>query len=144
MNTEALRACCLSFPAVTEVVQWGEHLVLKVAGKVFAIIDLSEEQRFQMSVKADPEQFYDLLERAGVAPAPHLGHARWVALERETELSSAEVRELIATSYRLVVAGLPRKTQAALAAGELPDAIPTTGKPEKKPAAKKPAVKKPR
>ena len=41
---EWLRRYCLSFPYATETIQWGEHLVFKVAGKVFAIAALEPSE----------------------------------------------------------------------------------------------------
>ena len=38
MNTESVRAHCLSFPHATENVQWGNDLVFKIAGKMFAVM----------------------------------------------------------------------------------------------------------
>ena len=40
MNVERVRRICLSFPGVTEQVQWEDDLVFKVAGKMFAMTPL--------------------------------------------------------------------------------------------------------
>jgi len=37
MDIEQVRAYCLSFPHATENVQWGNDLVFKIAGKMFAV-----------------------------------------------------------------------------------------------------------
>ena len=43
MDIETVRAYCLSFPHVTEKVQWGNDLVFKIGGKMFSVISLEEE-----------------------------------------------------------------------------------------------------
>jgi len=40
MDIESTRAFCLSFPYVTEEVLWGNDLVFKIGGKMFAVIGL--------------------------------------------------------------------------------------------------------
>jgi len=113
MNVEFLRRYCLSFPHVTEQVQWGSDLLFKVGGKMFAAAPL-EPARVCLSFRCSPEEFAELTERAGVIPAPYLARHHWVALEEETALPTAELKRLLRNSYELVFAGLPRKTRAAL------------------------------
>lgn len=113
MNVDWLRSLCLSFPRATEHVQWGNALVFKVAGKMFAVTSL-EPARTWLSFKATDESFAELTERPGIIPAPYLARAKWVALETKEALSSAELSELLRISYGLVVAKLPRKTREAL------------------------------
>lgn len=113
MNIEQLRKICLAFPAVTEQIQWGDNLLFKVAGKMFAITTL-EPARVWLSLKATPENFAELTERPGIIPAPYLARAKWIALESSEALSPAELAPLLRTSYDLVVAKLPRKTRDSL------------------------------
>jgi predicted DNA-binding protein (MmcQ/YjbR family) len=37
MNSARFKALCLGFPGAIGHVQWGEHLVFKVAGKMFVV-----------------------------------------------------------------------------------------------------------
>ena len=113
MQIEWLRRHCLSFPHVTETVQWGDNLVFKVAGKIFAILALEPGGQY-LSFKSTPEESAELVERPGVIPAPYLARAYWVALESEDALSPAEIKRLVGRSYELVVAKLPKAKQAAL------------------------------
>jgi predicted DNA-binding protein (MmcQ/YjbR family) len=113
MDADWLRRCCKTFPQVTEHVQW-ECLVLKVAGKIFAMAPL-EPNRAVLSVKVPPEDFADLTETPGVFQAPYCAKGQWIALESEDTLPRAEIKRLLRQSYDLVVAKLPKKTQAALA-----------------------------
>jgi predicted DNA-binding protein (MmcQ/YjbR family) len=124
VNTvESIRKLCLGFPHATEQVQWGDDLVFKVAGKMFAVAPLIPAPVF-VTVKASDESFAELTERAGIIPAPYLARAKWVALEHADVVPSAELASLLRTSYDLVLAKLPAKTRASL----------SSTKPKSKPA----------
>jgi predicted DNA-binding protein (MmcQ/YjbR family) len=116
MNIDQLRKLCLSFPSATEQIQWGDDLLFKVAGKMFAVASL-EPTRVWLSLKVTPENFAELTERPGIIPAPYLARAKWIALESRDALSPAELALLIRFSYDLVVAKLPHKTRAAILHG---------------------------
>ncbi len=107
-----LRAYCLSFPQATESLQW-ESLVFKVAGKIFAIAAL-EPDRYVLSIKCAEEKFAEMLEYPGVAPAPYLARAKWIAFESEAAVPHQQLRALVRESYDLVVAKLPRKSREAI------------------------------
>jgi predicted DNA-binding protein (MmcQ/YjbR family) len=113
MNIEQLRKLCLAFPAVTEHIQWGDDLLFKVAGKMFAITPL-EPAPVWLSLKVTPENFAELTERPGIIPAPYLARAKWIALASHDALSAEELAPLLRASYDLVVAKLPRKTRDSL------------------------------
>lgn len=113
MNIDQLRDICLSLPGATEQIQWGYDLVFKVAGKMFAVTPL-EPAPVWLSLKATSEEFAELTERQGIIPAPYLARAKWIAIESPNVLSNAEVATLLRTSYQLVVAKLPRRTQEKL------------------------------
>jgi len=113
MSVEWIRRCCMAFPHATEQVQWGDNLVFKVGGKIFAIAAL-EPAAMLVSFKVTPDEFAELTERPGVIPAPYLARAHWVALESEDAVPVAEVKKLLRQSYDLVFAKLPKKTQATL------------------------------
>jgi predicted DNA-binding protein (MmcQ/YjbR family) len=113
MDIDALRRLCLSFPATKEQVQWGNDLLFKVCGKMFAVTAL-EPSSVWLSLKVTPEQFADLTERPGIIPAPYLARASWIAIESPTILPTPELAALLRGSYDLVVAKLPRKTRASL------------------------------
>jgi predicted DNA-binding protein (MmcQ/YjbR family) len=114
MSIDLVRRCCRSYPHVTESVQWGDNLVFKVAGKIFAIAAL-EPADVWLSSKCDPEDFAAMVERPGIIPAPYLARAHWIALETEDALSVTELKELLRKAYDLVFAKLPKKTRAELA-----------------------------
>ena len=43
MDVEWLRNICLAFPGATEQIQWGNDLLFKVGGKMFAVTPLEPE-----------------------------------------------------------------------------------------------------
>jgi predicted DNA-binding protein (MmcQ/YjbR family) len=57
-----------------------------------------------------------MVEYPGIAPAPYLARAKWIAFESEDSVSHQQLRALVRESYDLVVAKLPRKSRAALGA----------------------------
>ena len=111
MNVESIREFCISLPHATEVVQWGEHLVLKVGGKMFAVMTLEPQDDVVLSFKAASDQFFELQEWPGIIPAPYLARSQWLALERFDAVRDDELKELLATSYRLVFQRLPKRVQ---------------------------------
>lgn len=108
MNLDQLRKLCLSFPGTTEQIQWGDDLLFKVGGKMFAVTRL-EPAKVWLSLKADPENFAELTERPGIIPAPYLARAKWIALESPDAIPDAELAQLLRESYELVLAKLPGK-----------------------------------
>lgn len=109
MTLDAIRNFCLSLPGATEGLQWGDNLLFRVAGKMFAIADLTPggSTGYPLSFKCTPERAAELLERPGTAPAPYLAKHHWIALESFDTLPRKELQEALAESYRLVVEKLP-------------------------------------
>ena len=116
MDIEQVHAHCLSFPHVTEVVLWGNDLVFKIGGKMFAVIGLDPASDHCMSFKCTPEKFAELIEKDGIVPAPYVARYHWVALERFNALSEKELKALVRTAYDLVLAKLPKRAKADLEA----------------------------
>lgn len=116
MTHDTVREHCLGLPHVTEVVQWGEHLLFKVGGKMFAILALDGPS---CSLKCTPEKYGELVELADIVPSSHnMWKYNWVTTETLAALPDREFRELLTESYHLVRAGLPKKVQAELDAAE--------------------------
>ena len=113
MHIEELRKHCLSFPGATEHEIWGSDLTFKVGNKMF-VHSVLEVAPVWLSFKASDEKFAELVERQDVIPAPYLARAKWVALESREAIPAIELRELLREAYDLVVAKLPKKTQASL------------------------------
>jgi predicted DNA-binding protein (MmcQ/YjbR family) len=117
MDIEQVRTYCLSFPHVTENVQWGNDLVFKIGGKMFAVTVLEGASKYSLSFKCTPEKFAELTEEEGIDPAPYSARYHWVALERFNALSEKELKALLRNAYDLVLAKLPKKARAELEGG---------------------------
>ena len=76
MDIEWVRRHCMALPHTTEKVQWGNDLVFKVAGKMYAVAALEPGDHW-LSFKCTPEDFAALTERPGVVPAPYMARAQW-------------------------------------------------------------------
>jgi predicted DNA-binding protein (MmcQ/YjbR family) len=98
MDVDSIRAYCLSFPDATEKLQWGDALCFKVRAKMFAVLGLD---RVRLTLKCTAESFAELIERAGIRPAPYLGHRNWVMLDRLDGLPGEELRGAIRQSYEM-------------------------------------------
>jgi len=114
MDLESVRAYCLSFPHATENVQWGNDLVFKIAGKMFAVVVLEGASKYVMSFKCTPEKFTELTEQDGIDPAPYSARYHWVAVERFDVMGEKELKTLLRNSYDLVRDKLPKKVRAQL------------------------------
>lgn len=108
MDIEKVRAYCLSFPNVTEDVQWENDLLFRIGKKMFAVAAL-EASDHVLSFKCTPEKFAELTERDGIVPAPYVARYHWVALESFDALKEAELKTLLRNSYEMVLAKLPKK-----------------------------------
>jgi len=115
MDVDWLREVCLAFPGATEQIQWGDDLLFKVGGKMFAITPLIPAP-VCLSFKASPESFAELTERPNIIPAPYLARAQWVALQTKDALPAGELSKLLRESYELVAAKLPKKIRDSLSA----------------------------
>jgi predicted DNA-binding protein (MmcQ/YjbR family) len=109
MDIDSLRKHCLSFPQATEQLQWGDNVCFKVGGKLFAIVTLDLASRPRLTLKSTAEECAELFEREGIAPAPYVGRYHWIGIETLETVPSREMKELIARSYELVSAKLPKK-----------------------------------
>jgi predicted DNA-binding protein (MmcQ/YjbR family) len=116
MNIDWIRDYCLSLPHATENLQWGESLLFKIAAKMFVVLNLEPGRERRLAFKCTPEKFYELTEIPGIVPSPYLAKSHWVAIEDMGVLRSSELQDLIATSYELVFAKLPKRVQAELSA----------------------------
>ena len=130
MTPDAFNAFCANLPATSHVVQWGGADVWKVGevgqekaskAKVFAIAGWGEDRhgeagKFAVSFKVSPMAFEILRDHPDCRPAPYLASRgmKWIQYCRDQVMSDSELLDLISDSHRLVVAGLPKKTQRAL------------------------------
>jgi predicted DNA-binding protein (MmcQ/YjbR family) len=110
MNIESIREYCLSKKEVTESFPFNDTaLVFKVAGKMFAVLDLSENER-GITLKCDPELAVELRENfPEVTSAWHFNKQYWNGINLQGSLSDAQLKEWIDHSYEEVVKKLPLK-----------------------------------
>jgi predicted DNA-binding protein (MmcQ/YjbR family) len=111
MDRELIRAACLALPGATESVQWGNDLVFKVGGKMFAVVGLPPSHA--VSFKCSAEAFYELQERSGVRPAPYLARAQWLLIEDDGAVGWPELKGLLEQSYAIVWEKLPKSARSA-------------------------------
>ena len=109
MNNEEIREYCISKPGVTEGFPFNDTaLVFKVVGKMFALLDLSEESR-GISLKCDPELAIELREQhPEVTPAYHFNKEHWNTVVIDGTISDKLIFRWIDNSYDLVVQKLPK------------------------------------
>lgn len=103
MNLEDIREYCIAKPGVTESLPFNDTaLVFKVMGKMFAVIDLSEEGR-GLTLKCDPQKAIELRERhPEVTPAWHFNKQHWNGVSLEGSISDHQLKQWIDHSYTIV------------------------------------------
>ena len=115
MNIEEIREYCISKPGVTEGLPFNDTaLVFKVMGKMFALLDLSEDSR-GISLKCDPELAIELREQhSEVTPAWHFNKQHWNGVDIKGSVSNTLMKEWINHSYTLVLESLPKSKRESL------------------------------
>jgi len=113
MDIDSIRNYCLSFPHTTEDIQWGDDLLFRIAGKIFAGTGLNPTAARRLSFKCTPEKFVELIEREGIIPAPYTARYHWVSAELDA-LEERELKDLIKHSYEMVLSKLPKKARLQL------------------------------
>jgi predicted DNA-binding protein (MmcQ/YjbR family) len=117
MNFEEFREYCLGKPFVSEGFPFDQQtLVLKVAGKMFALSNVDEFN--SINLKCDPEKAIELRETfAGIQPGYHMNKKHWNTVSVNEDVSRSLIIELIDHSYDLVFNSLPKKTRDELTLG---------------------------
>ena len=115
MTATRLRRACLALGGAEETFPFGpQNSVFKVAGKMFAIASLKEPP-LRISVKCEPELAEGLrAAHEAIIPGYHLNKRHWNTVLLDGSLPERMVLEMIEDSYDLVVAKLPKSTQAEL------------------------------
>lgn len=109
MNVEAAREYCLSKKAATECLPFDEYsLVMKVMGKMFAMIDL--ESADHIVLKCDPDRALDLRERyEAIDGAWHFNKKYWNQVAFDGDVDDKLIYSLIDHSYDEVLKKFTRK-----------------------------------
>src|SRR5437868_362908 len=79
MDIGWMRNYCLALPHTTEVVQWGDNLVFKIGGKMYAVMNTEPAEHY-IAFKCSEEDFAELCELEGIVPAPYMARMHWVAI----------------------------------------------------------------
>ncbi len=108
MNVESVREYCLRLKACTESFPFDETtLVMKVAGKMFALINLEENP--SVNLKCDPERAIELREEfEAVRPGYHMSKKHWNTILLNGMVPDEMLKQWIEESWQLVVAKLPK------------------------------------
>ncbi len=102
MNVEEVREYCISKQGVTEGFPFNDTALVFKVGKIFAILDLSEDER-GISLKCNPEYALELRDRhPEIKPAWHLNKKHWNAIDLKGALPIELILELIDHSYDLI------------------------------------------
>jgi len=114
VTQDELRALCLAKPGAMAHYPFGPGaLVMKVAGKIFAII--GETDPPDISLKCEPEIAARLRDAyPAVNPGYHLNKRHWNTVTADGSADD-ELPDWIDDSYDLVVASLPRRVRESLA-----------------------------
>jgi Uncharacterized protein conserved in bacteria len=110
MNIEDLHAYCNSLHQVEECFPFDDvSLVLKIMGKMFALIPLDEEE-LQITVKCDSEKALELRERYNcVERAFHFNKKYWNTIYLNRDMDDEEVKSWIQHSIDEVLKKLPKR-----------------------------------
>ncbi len=102
MDFEEIREYCISKEGVTECFPFNDTaLVFKVADKMFALLDLSEDSR-GLTLKCDPDLAVELREHySEVTPAYHFNKKHWNGINLKGSLGPKLIKEWIDHSYQL-------------------------------------------
>jgi predicted DNA-binding protein (MmcQ/YjbR family) len=109
MNVEEIREYCLSKAFVDESLPFDdETLVIKVKGKMFALISLDEE--LSINLKCDPEEAISLRELYPcVIPGYHMNKKHWNTINIDGSIDDDLIKQWIDNSYELIWNSLPKK-----------------------------------
>lgn len=109
MDIESIRAFCLTKKGTEEGFPFGDTtLVIKVGGKIFALINLDSDP--SINLKCDPDRAIDLREaHPAIIPGYHMNKKHWNTVVLDGSLSKTLIMEMIDHSYNLVFQSLPVK-----------------------------------
>jgi predicted DNA-binding protein (MmcQ/YjbR family) len=109
MDFETLRKYLLAKPGAVEEFPFDtETLVLKVGGKMFALIGTSDEPP-RLNLKCEPQKAEGLRElHPAVIPGYHMNKRHWNTIFLDGSLAEADIFSMIDDSYTLVLQGVPK------------------------------------
>ncbi|HEV2561384.1 MAG TPA: MmcQ/YjbR family DNA-binding protein [Rhizomicrobium sp.] len=118
MRYSDVDAHCRAMPGVTVHTPWGDSVVYKVGGKMFAMIPMDGKKPSGVWFKAGETSARILTQIKGIEPCPYLARAHWVAMDNLKPLKAKELREYLTRAHALVAQGLSKKKRASLGIAE--------------------------
>lgn len=103
----------LALPGATLSVQWGDAQVVKVGGRMFAIVGADGGLSFKVSDIA----YEALIESGRARPAPYLARAKWIRFDDPSALDFQDTADWLAQAHSLVAAKLTRAQRRELGLG---------------------------
>jgi len=83
-------------------------LVIKVSGKMFALVGIKDDPQ-RLNLKCDPGKAEILREiYPAILPGYHMNKRHWNTVILDGSIADTEIRSMIDDSYDLVVKGLPK------------------------------------
>jgi len=114
MNIEDIRLFCLNKKGVKESFPFDDTtLVFKVVGKMFALLNLADNQ--SINLKCDPDKAIELREHySAVLPGYHMNKKLWNIVVLDDSIPDSLIREWIDDSYSLIVEKMTKKLKDEL------------------------------
>jgi len=115
LDLEHLRKFLLSKPGAIETFPFDlVTLVLKVGGKMFALISL-DESPVRINLKGDPND-NELLRQQfpAIIPGYHMNKLHWNTIILDGSLPDEFIMDQIDISYRIIFESLPRKNRKSI------------------------------
>lgn len=111
MDIESVREYFLSKPGTTEGKPFKIPApVFKVSDKMFALINIHEEDRSSINLKYPKEKIHDLrLAFNEIKPGYHMNKDNWNTIYLDGNLEEGFIKELIDISYEIVFKSLTKK-----------------------------------
>jgi predicted DNA-binding protein (MmcQ/YjbR family) len=115
-SVDTIREHLLNYPSAREQQPFGpQAYVYKVKGKMFALFAWNESPP-RITLKCDPDDALALRDaHPAIAPGAHMNHKHWNTVSLDDSLEASLIEDMIEQSYQLVVKGLKKSDQAALA-----------------------------
>ncbi len=115
MDFTTLKNYLLSKPGAVEEFPFDAvTLVIKVGGKMFALVGLNDNP-LRLNLKCDPVKA-EILRGiySAVRPGYHMNKRHWNSVILDGTIAADEILSMIDDSYALVVKGLPKAKRTAL------------------------------
>ncbi len=114
MHIEDIRLFCLNKKGVTESFPFDDTtLVFKVVGKMFALLNLANNQ--SINLKCNPDKAIELREHyPAVLPGYHMNKKLWNTVVLDDSISEKLIKEWIDDSYDLIVENMTKKLKDEL------------------------------